>query len=306
MSYFEKLRDYLIWKPYIKKLLSDSFFLKWQWEKMMGYRFDWNNPKTVNEKIFWLKLHDHNPLYTTLVDKYEAKRWISSKYGDKSIIKTFCVYDNANEIDLSKLPNQFVLKCNHDSGSVFICRDKENSVFVDKHMDRVSFEEVVSRLNEGLKRDYYLNAREWPYKNVRRRILAEELLLLKDNSLPNDYKLFYFNGVFQFVYVSFDREGVNDRCLYDENWNRMPFAWVEKQVYNEKTNTSDAVCPNSYKEMIEFGSLIAKEFKIVRVDFYDVDGKMYLGEITPFHSAGYSHFFPSEYDAIYGEKLQIK
>ena len=126
----------------------------------------------------------------------------------------------------------------------------------------------------------------------------------KSGKIPNDYKLHYINGELQFVYVSFDREGVNDRCTYDSNWNRLPFVWVPKDTYRPSMNTADVPCPESFDLMKKFGAEIAKNFKYVRVDFYDVDGKLYFGEITLYHGSGFDVFFPEKYDQIYGAKMK--
>lgn len=292
--------------PALLAKVSDKYALKQQWKKRKGTTLDLKHPKKLSEKLQWLKLYDRKPLYTTLVDKYRAKVWLEAKFGKDHIIPTLFVYQNANEIKVEDLPSSFAIKCNHDSGSVFLCHDKSQGIFYDKHMHKYNFNEVKQKLNEGLKHNYWRNAIEWPYKNVKPCIICEKLMIKKDGTLPNDYKLFYINGHFEFAYVSYDREGINDRCMYDENWQRLPFVYVEEWAYNEKMNTSDVPKPSSFSDMLEFGSKIAQNFKFVRVDFYDVDGKMYFGEITPFHSAGYAVFVPQEYDLIYGKKLQLK
>lgn len=303
----------LVWKilkticrsGFVRDHLPDKLYLIWQWKCLMKYDFDWDHPQTLNEKIMWLKLHDRKPLYTTLVDKLKSKEWVKEHYGEKIIIPTLAVYRSVEEIDFDQLPNQFVLKCNHDSGNVFICQDKSSGVFLDKHMHEHDLSYVKRELALGLKHNFYLNSREWPYKNVPPRIIAEKLLVQKDGKMPNDYKLFFINGEFQFVYVSYDRFGVNDRCIFDKDWKRMPFVWVEPDVYRSGINTSDVSKPESFQEMIEFGTKMAVPFKCVRVDCYDVDGKMFMGEITPFHSAGYARFFPDEYDLFYGQKIDL-
>lgn len=300
-----KILNILCNYSFVRNHLPDKWFLIWQWLNVKQYKFNWKSPKTVNEKIMWLKLHDRNPLYTTLVDKNKVKQWISDNIGNEMLIKTYFVYDSIKDINLEALPNQFVLKCNHDSGNVFICYDKSTGVFYDKYMKKHGFSYVKEHLAAGMRTNYFLNAREWPYKNVDRKIIAEELILTKSGSLPNDYKLFYINGSFQFVYVSYDRAGANDRCTYGANWERLPFVWVEPDVYRENINTSDVPKPLSFPQMLSFSEKVAKYFKIVRIDLYDVDGKMYFGEITPFHSAGYASFFPNEYDMIYGDKIKL-
>ena len=289
--------------PALLAKVSDRYALKQQWKSRRGTDLDLKHPNKLSEKLQWLKLYDRKSLYTTLVDKYRAKLWLEESFGCEHIIPTLFVYQNAYDIDITALPKSFVLKCNHDSGSVFICHDKSKDVYLDKHMHAYKLEQVKQILNDALGKNYWRNSMEWPYKNVKPCIICEKIMLQSDGTLPNDYKLFYINGVFEFAYVSYDREGVNDRCTYDREWKRLPFVYVEEWTYNDKMNTSDVPCPASFKDMLEYGEKIAKHFKFVRVDFYDVDGKMYFGEITPFHSGGFSKFFPEKYDNIYGEKL---
>lgn len=291
--------------PALLAKVSDSYALKQQWKSKRGTNLDLRHPQKLSEKLQWLKIHDRKPLYTTLVDKYRAKIWLENQFGAEHIIPTLFVYQNVDEIDFDALPHSFAIKCNHDSGSVFLCHDKSKGVFLDKHMHEYQFEEVKRILNQGLKHNYWRNAIEWPYKNVKPCIICEQLMVQKDGTLPNDYKLFFINGKFEFAYVSFDREGVNDRCTYDKTWKRLPFVYVEEWTYNEKINTSNVTRPASFDDMLAFGEKIARNFKFVRVDFYDVDGKMYFGEITPFHSGGNAFFFPAEYDLIYGQKLKL-
>lgn len=292
--------------PALRNWIPAQPYLEWLWAHGGGQPFDWNNPQTVNQKMQWLKLHDHNPLHTTFVDKYRAKIWLMEQFGSEHVIKTLSVYEHSIQIDLDKLPKSFVLKCNHDCGSVYLCFDKQSGEFYDKHMHALSFEEVCKRLDAALKVNCYYEAREWPYKNVKPCIFAEELLLQKDGTMPNDYKVFFIGEEPQFVYVSYDRQGADDRCTYDVNWKRLPFVWVGLSVYNDKINTSDVPRPDSLGDMLRYGAVVAKHFKCVRMDFFDVDGKMYFGEITPFHSGGYSKFFPAEYDLIYGQKIKLK
>lgn len=287
-----------------RNLIPDKSYLKWNWVHGQNPIYDWDNPQTLTQKMQWLKVHEHNPLHTTFVDKYRAKIWLTEQFGPEHVIKTLAVYNRSSQIDLDKLPNSFVLKCNHDCGSVFICFDKKSGDFYDKHMHPHSFEYICKYLDDALKVNCYYNAREWPYKHVKPCIFAEELLLQKDGTMPNDYKVFFIGEEPQFIYVSYDRKGADDRCTYDVNWKRLPFVWVDH--INDHMNTSDVPRPSSLDDMLKYGAKVAKYFKCVRMDFFDVDGKMYFGEITPYHSGGYSKFYPVEYDLIYGQKLKLK
>lgn len=305
-SFKLKIVNRLCHIPALKRLIPDKLYLEWLWVHDNNKPFDWNNPQTLNQKIQWLKIHAHNPLYTMLVDKFRAKIWLTEQFGSEHVIKTLSVYSQSNQIDLGNLPKSFVLKCNHDSGSVYFCFDKQSNVYYDKNMHALSFEEVCKRLDAALKINCYYEAREWPYKHVQPCIIAEEMLLQKDGSVPNDYKVFFIGNKPQFIYVSYDRTGSNDRCTYDVDWKRLPFIWVDAAAYRKDMNTSDVARPKSLDDMLKYGAKVAKYFKCVRMDFYDVDGKMYFGEITPYHSGGFSKFYPVKYDLIYGQKLQLK
>lgn len=297
-----KIVNRLCHSPF-KNLIPDKSYLKWNWVHGKNPIYDWDHPQTLTQKMQWLKVHEHNPLHTTFVDKYRAKIWLMEQFGPEHVIRTLAVYKHSYEIDLSALPNTFVLKCNHDCGSVYICFDKQSGEFYDKHMHPHSFADICKRLDDALKINCYYDAREWPYKHVKPCIFAEELLLQKDGTMPNDYKLFFIGEEPQFFYVSYDRKGADDRCTYDINWNRLPFVWVDH--FNDHMNTSNVPRPKSLEDMVKYGAAVAKYFKCVRMDFFDVDGKMYFGEITPYHSGGYSKFYPAKYDLIYGEKLKL-
>lgn len=300
---YSKVLNRLCRSVTLRKMLPDKLYLQWVWARIGGETFDWKNPQTLGQKMQVLKLSERNPLYTILVDKYRSKLWLEEQFGSEHIISTLGVYGKANEICLDKLPKSFVLKCNHDSGSVYLCFDKYSGLYYDKHMHQLTIQQVRENLDAALKKNFYYEAREWPYKYVKPCIIAEEMLLQKDGSMPNDYKVFYIGEEPQFVYVSYDRKGADDRCTYDVNWNRLPFVWVDH--FTDDMNTSNVPRPKSLNDMLKYGAAIAKYFKCVRMDFFDVDGKMYFGEVTPFHSGGYSKFYPTEYDLLYGQKIKL-
>lgn len=281
---------------YCPKIMSDKWWISTIWQMSRGYKLNWENPTTYNEKLQWLKLYDRNPLYTTLVDKYDAKKWLADKYGVEYVVPTIGIYQSTKEICYDKLPEQFVIKCTHDSGSTFICKDKNN----------FDWQYVCQKLENRLKFNFYYEQREWMYKKLSRRIIIEPLLLSNIGKIPNDFKCFFINGNLEFIYVSYDREGVNDRCVYDRDWNRLPFVYVSRCDYRSKMNISNVSKPKSLHKMIEIGSSIAQLFKTVRVDFYEVDGKLLLGEITLFHGGGSDSFFPEKYDLYYGKKLKLE
>jgi len=254
-----------------------------------------NNPVLLTEWIQFLKLSVRDSFHTILVDKYAVREIIEKRFGKDYVVPLILETTRVKDITPSKIKVfPCIVKCNHDSGHYKIIRKPEDVDWAALRID----------CRHWLKRQYYYESQEWPYKNVSpHRIIAEKLLQTKDGKIPNDYKLHYINGELQFVYVSFDREGTNDRCTYDADWNRLPFLWIPKDTYRPDMNTSEVPRPESFAKMKEFGALIAKDFKYVRVDFYDVDGKLYFGEITLYHGSGFDTFFPEEYDRIYGEKI---
>lgn len=291
----------------LRKWMPMKMYLQCYWRERLPECGELNlrNPQTVAEKQQWIKIHDHKDIYTTLADKYRSKEWLGQKFGYEHIIKNIMSYEKASDINIEELPAQFVLKCNHDSGSVYICKDKNTGIFYDKHMDALSFNDIQRKLDEGLHKDYYYEKREWCYKNIKPCIFAEEYLVRRDGSMPDDFKLVFINGKFEYVYVSYDREGINDRCIYDAKWDRLPFVWGDAHSFEEGINTSKVPKPVSFDEMLRIGEEISKLYRFVRVDFYDVDGKAFIGEITQFHTAGFARYNPKEYDMYYGKKIDI-
>ena len=268
-------------------MMSDETFIKLKFKDRMGYKLDLNNPRTFNEKLQWLKLHDRNPIYTTMVDKYEAKKYVASIIGEKYIIPTLGVWDKFNDIDFDELPDQFVLKCTHDSGKVVICKDK-------KHFN---LKKAKKAINKSLKTNYYLTGREWPYKNVRRRIIAEQYMEDSSSEELKDFKLMCFNGKVRCSFVCCDRfsdEGLKV-TFFDRNWEKMPFERhypSSKEVINR---------PRNYDTMIILAEKLSKDIPFVRVDFYEINNNVYFGELTFFPGSGLEKFKPFEWDEGIGK-----
>ena len=273
-------------------LMSDKFYLKVLWKQVMGYELDLKHPTTFNEKLQWLKLYDRNPLYTTLVDKYRVKQWVADIIGNQYIIPTLKVYQSVDEINLEELPNQFVLKCNHDSGSVVICRDK--SVF--------DFEAAKKKLEKGLSHNFYWEGREWPYKNVKRCIFAEEYM---EDSLKHDlpdYKFFTMNGEAKALFIATERQNSNDETRFD--FFDMDFHHID--VTNGHPNADLMPSkPESFEKMREIAQKLAKDIPQVRVDFYEVNGKTFFGEMTFFHWGGTTPFNPASFDETMGDWIEL-
>lgn len=271
-------------------LFFDKFYLQLLFRCKMGYKLNLKNPKSFSEKLQWLKLYNRNPLYTTLVDKYAVKEYVAKIIGEEYIIPTLGVWDDANEIDFDSLPNQFVLKTtNGGGGDVVICKNKEE----------FGKDFAIKHLNKGLKKSIYKKLREWPYKNVKPRIIAEKYMEDESGELK-DYKFFCFDGCVRCLQVDYDRFIEHHRNIYDLNWEKMPFS-IE---YPSK----DGVVidkPDNFDEMNRIAQMLSKNNPHVRVDLYDVGGKIYFGELTFFHGSGYEKFTPKEWDYKFGEWLQL-
>lgn len=272
-------------------IMDDRKYVEFLWKQRMDYPLNLDNPKTFNEKLQWIKLYDHNPIYTKMVDKYEAKEYVASKIGEQYIIKTLGVWDRFEDIDFSTLPNQFVLKCTHDSGGLVICKDKS----------KIDFSYTKKKLKKALRQNYYLHSREWPYKNVRRRIIAEEYIEDSKTQELRDYKFFCFNGSVKAMFIATDRQNREEPYFdfFDMDFNHidMRHGHPNAPILPEK--------PQHFDLMKELASKLSDGFKEVRVDFYEANGKVYFGELTLFHHSGNLPFDPPKWDRIWGEWIQL-
>ena len=276
-------------------LRSNRKILSKRYQYVFGRKIDLKNPHTLNEKIQWLKLYDHKDLYTVCADKYAVRKYLSDMFGEEYLIPLLLHTSNPNEINLNNITTfPCIIKANHTSGDYVILRKPQN----------VNWKELQFMCRFWLSKNYYLESQEWQYKNIKRQIVVEKLLQTKEGKIPNDYKLHYINGTLMFVYVSIDREGVNKRNIYDAEWKPLPFSWVSRET-TENVKGKDICQPSTFEKMKEIGGVIAKNFKYVRVDFYDVDGHLYFGEITLHHGSGFDIFSPDEYDFIYGDLLKL-
>lgn len=286
----KKINDYLtivltsgifIWLP-------DKIYLKILYKLIKGCKLDLESPKTFNEKLQWLKLYDRNQKYTEYVDKYEVRKYIKTKIGKEYLIPLLAVYEKFNDINFDDLPNRFVLKCTHDSGRVVICKDKT----------KLDIKKASNMICKSLKKNYYYNGREWPYKNVKPRIVCEKLL--EDNI--KDYKFYCFNGIPKFLYVS---QGlVYDHSLkvnfYDMNWNKVQF---KRNDYNNFDLSLDP--PTMFEKMKEICKKLSQDIPFVRVDLYQVKEKIYFSELTFTPTSGFMPIEPEEYNLIIGDMLQL-
>ena len=276
---------------YTYRFIPDKIYVKWIFKRRMGYSLNLKEPKTFSEKLQWMKLYDRRPEYTTTVDKYAVKKYIADLVGEEYIIPTIGVWDKVADIDFDRLPNSFVLKTTHDSGGVYICRDKAQ-------LDITKVEEVLSR---SLKHNYYLDGREWPYKDVPRRIIAEEYLEDKATGELRDYKFFCFNGTVKALFVATDRQNRPEVCFdfFDTEYNHLDI------VNGHPLADSIPETPKSFEEMKQIASILSKGYPELRVDFYEVNGKPYVGELTLFHHGGWMIFEPESWDRVFGDWIEL-
>ena len=298
MKYFHPKKYWRLTKEWFYNffwyyLLPDSWYLKYRYKQVFGRSLDLKHPKAFSEKNQWLKLHDRKPIYSKLVDKYEVKPIIAKIIGDEYIINTLGVCDNYEDIDFDKLPNQFVLKCTHDSASITICLDKTK---FDKNQHAWKYNNIY------MKRDYYhYENKQWAYKGIKPRIIAEEYIQDDQYDSLSDYKLYCFNGVARGVYVTINRFTNLSVSMYDMDWNLMPFEHIHPNQ-GEKIEK-----PKNLELMRELAEKVAKfiDNPFVRVDFYETNGKVYFGEITFYPEGGMGYFDPIEWDYMLGSWMKL-
>ena len=287
--------QYFITSPAAKGWLNwvpDSLYLKVLYRVIMRRKLNLKNPKEYNEKLQWLKLNDRKPEYSTMVDKYEVRGYIADLLGDKYLIPCLGIYDSVDEIDIDALPDRFVLKCTHDSGSVEICKDKSS----------FDIEGARHRLSQAMKRNYYATYREWPYKYVKPRIIAEGYLEGDGGDLK-DYKVMCFNGEAKIIEVHENRfvEGkVHTQTFYDREWNIVPLTQVETVTVDRPGER-----PRQLDEILRLSELIAKDMYHVRIDWYIEGDKIYFGEITFFDGSGFESFSTPEMERMLGDMIKL-
>ena len=271
--------------------MDDEKFLKKMYRIRMNKNLDLENPKTYNEKLQWLKLYDRKDIYTKMVDKYESKKIVSQIIGEEYIIPTLGVWDKFDEIEFEKLPKKFVLKCTHDSGGLVICEDK----------DKLNYKQARKKIEKSLKRNYYLASREWPYKNVKPRIIAEKYMVDESGYELKDYKFFCFNGNPRLMFIASDRQGGSETKFdfYDMDFNLLPFT-------NGHPNSGKKLDkPDNLDDMKKIAAKLSKDIPQVRVDLYSINGKIYFGEMTFFHWGGMIPFEPEEWDLKIGQLIDL-
>lgn len=274
------------------RCVSDERYVKWKYYLNFHRKLNINNPQTYNEKLQWLKLYDKHTEYTKMVDKYEVKDYVASIIGEDYIIPTIGVYESFSEIDFEELPSQFVLKCTHNSGGVFVCKEK----------DVFDIEGARKQVNKWLKKNPYWKNREYPYKDVKPRIIIEKYMEDDSGYELKDYKFFCYNGDAKCLFVASDRGKDNEETkfdFYDLEWNHLPFT-------NGHPNSAKKVVkPNNFEEMVRISETLSKGIPHVRVDLYNINGHIYFGELTFFHWSGLTPFVPEVWDLYFGTWLHL-
>lgn len=273
--------------------LSDEEYICRMFKAKMGYPLNLENPQTFNEKLQWLKLYDRKPIYTTMVDKYAAKEYVASIIGDEYIIPTLGIWDRFVDIDFNTLPNQFVLKCTHDSGGLVICKDKS----------KLDIAAARKKINKSLKTNYFYSGREWPYKDVKPRIIAEKYISdSMGSSTLTDYKFYCFRGVADCVLVCFGRETGNTRFyFFDKEWKLKRYNKQGKAAPEGFTVPK----PECMDKMFQIAEMLAKDIPAVRVDLYQSCGHIYFGELTFYPASGFDPNRSPEADYYFGSLIDL-
>lgn len=269
--------------------MSDEAYLKYAFRANVGRELDLKHPTTYNEKLQWLKIHNRKLEYTSMVDKYEAKAYIEKKIGSGYTIPTLGVWDRFSQINFDSLPEQFVLKCTHDSGGLVICKDKS----------KLNLSKVRKKINKCLKKNYYWANREWPYKDVKPRIIAEKYMEDTADDALTDYKFFCFGGEPKIMYISRDHGKEPRTDFFDMDFNHLPI--LARDPNAEITPGK----PAQFEQMRKLAAVLSAGVPHLRVDFYIINGAIYVGELTFFHMSGLTLVKPEEWNIKMGEWIQL-
>ncbi len=299
MRVFEKIRLYLSDPHYrfnvnsrrgLYNLMSDEEYTRRQYRVITGRSLDLENPKRFNEKLQWLKLYYRKPVFTTMVDKLAVKDYLAPVIGSQHIVPLLGVWEHFDEIDFSLLPDCFVLKTTHGSGGISVCRDKQS----------YNYAEVKARFERGLKKNYYYSSREWPYKNVKPRIIAEEYMQDGETENLSVYKIFCFSGQPYIIQTIQNDKNPNETIDYfDIEWNLLDLR------QNFPNSEHPLPKPKTLSEMLDLSRKCSKGFPFIRVDWYEVNGHVFFSEFTFYTDAGYQPFYPDEWDERLGTMIDL-
>lgn len=273
------------------RALPTKMYLSLRYRLLFGRNINWANPKFFTEKLQWLKVYGYGKSQTLLVDKVKVKAYVSEKIGSKYVIPTIAVWNSPNEIDVSSLSDGFVLKCNHDSGSIVLCRNK----------DEIDIDIVKKELAKVFHSNYYWSGRETPYKYVERKVFAEKLIQSSKGQELMDYKFFCFNGEPKIFKVDFDRFVDHHANYYNINCKLLPFG----ETWPPPNHTKEIIMPDNFSEMVEIAKKLSDGLPFARVDLYNNDGEIFFGEITLFPTSGFGPFTDEKWDKQLGDWLVL-
>jgi hypothetical protein len=274
----------------LSKLVPDKIYVQRRFSKKLGRKINLQNPVKFNDKINWLKLNDRRDEYTMMADKYEVRKYVSDTIGEEYLIPIIGVWDKPEDIDFDSLPEQFVLKCTHDSASVIICKDKSG-------FDR---QEAIEKLNYSMKINYYWYSREWVYKNIKPRVIAEKYMVDETRSELKDYKVYDFNGKPEIIQVDFGRFVHHERNLYSTEWK-----YINEQIEYPKNPKVQIDKPERLDLMLELASKLSKGIPFVRTDFYSIGDRLYFGEMTFYPEAGFARFESEGFEKKLGDMIKL-
>lgn len=273
---------------YARRSVMRCGFYERAFRRKIGHRPNYDNPRTFTEKLAWMRLYDHNPLYTRLADKIAVRDYVRERVGGEVLVPCYGIWDKPGDIDPDALPGSFVLKCNHESGFVVLCKDK----------NRLDWIYTRAQLATRLRMNHYYRYYEWPYLNIKPRIMAEELLVGDDGGEPHDYKIHCYGAKPGYIVTVVGRHGNQARGYYSPEWEPMPFVGTLAPA-------TEVPRPANLERMVEIAAALAEGLRYCRVDFYAVGEKVYFGEITLIPAAGMLKYIPPEYDLYWGERLQL-
>ena len=273
--------------------MNDEKYIKVQYKSQIGRDLDLDNPITFDEKLNWLKLHDRNPLYVSWVDKYEVKSYMRKLIGESYLISTLGIYDSFDEIEFSCLPNRFVMKCTHDSGGIVIVKDKQ----------KFDVDFARKKLDKSLKSNYFYSCREWPYKNVKPRIIIEEYMEDLITAELRDYKFYCFNGEIEALLLATNRQSKNEELYFDYFNDKFKHLELTNHWHPNAKIIPDK--PLRFEEMVFLAKKISKGVPHVRVDLYETNGKVYFGECTFYDQGGYLRIHPDTWEKRWGNKIDL-
>lgn len=290
-NFFRKILLFIMDKNLLS-WLNDEKYLKLRYFCITNKKLNIKNPQSYNEKLQWLKLNDRKMVYTTMVDKYEVKKYVKDIIGEEYIIPTIGIFDKFKDINFEKLPNQFVIKCTHDSGGIVICKDK----------NKLDIKKAKKKISNSLKKNYYYHSREWPYKNVKPRIIIEKYMEDSENKSMRDYKFFCFDGKPELMYIS---EGLENHATASISFFDMNFNLTDCKRSDYKQLDYMPNKPKTFEKMKELASVLSKNMPHIRVDFYEINGKLYFGELTFSTCSGFLPFEDEKWNKRLGDLIDL-